>query len=181
MRAGHSPRCGNLLLFLSRSNPPWIPVYRLCGLVQAATSAWIEEGQVQERGKPQDLSGEERVAWVATTAHFGHLKITASLSPSFFLPHKDYGGSKRRKALTQKGKKLHKIIFTARDFLMFIGCAPQLNTFDQTFPMIHHLLMMPYNSKKIITMWPICLLLFCKNRLGRLRDYLYSILFSQCY
>lgn len=79
--------------------------------------------------KTTGLSREERFAWVATIAHFGHLRTIASfflfLGMSFL--QKDYGDKRRRKALIQEGKKLHEIIIcTAWNFLMFIVCAPQL-------------------------------------------------------
>lgn len=51
-----------------------------------------------------------------------------------FPTKKAYGANKwRMKGLTRKEKKLHKVIICSAcgDFLMFIGCAPQLNTFDQ--------------------------------------------------
>lgn len=132
MQAGDSAQCGNLLLFLSKSNPQWILVCRLCGLVQAATSAWIVEAKFRKEGNHK-TKWRERVAWAATTAHFRHLKITAA----FFLflcvsfPQKDYGGTKGGQPWL-KGKKLHKVICTAWDLLMLIGYAPQLTAFDQS-------------------------------------------------
>ena len=41
--------------------------------------------------------------------------------------------------------------------------------------------MMLYNPKDFYYAWPICLLYFSRNRIGRLREYLCSILFSQRY
>ena len=60
--------------------------------------------------------------------------LLLSLPLHTFPTKKAYGANKwRMKGLTRKEKKLHKAISCSAwgDLLMFIGCAPQLSTFDQ--------------------------------------------------
>ena len=99
MRAGHSPQGGNRLLFQqikSTANPSGQTVWSRSGCNISMNSGRPSLGMRETTG----LRGEEGVAWVATIAHFRHLRTMASffLSLCIYFLQEDYkeikGGGK---------------------------------------------------------------------------------------